>query len=366
MYLKASVVDNAKKKTSAVTLSWKSVKGVASFEVYGAPIEQKDQLVKVATLGKKKLSYKMTKLEYGKEYVYLVKAIKSDGSVLQESLEVYFVTGLQSESNAKSITAKNVKVRMGETVQVTPKANPKEKNKTVFGEKYTKLYRYFSSNPAIAEVNEDGVVTAKAVGKVTIFVYAPNGVLKKVTANCTSSLMFLKAAVTENAKKHTSKVVLSWSAVEGATSYNIYEAEYGVALEKIATVNKNKKSYTISNLEWGKEYGVIVKAVKSDGTEFLESTFVHFVAGSDTQTNAKQVKAGNKTITVGSTYQIAPTMVAQDKKKTAITGYTYFSLQPNVATVNDDGTVTAIAKGKATVYVFAPNGVRKAIKVTVK
>ena len=366
LYLKANVTNKAKNNTTVVKLSWKKIKDAESFEIYGAPASEKDALVKVETLKKNKLSYTMKDLEWGKEYVYLVKAIGADGTVLMESLPVYFVTGMTFESNAKSISAKSIKVRMGETAQIQPTVKPKDKGKPVFGENYTSLCRYFSSNPDIAEVDKNGLVTAKAVGKVTIFIYAPNGVLKKVTANCESPLLFLKASVKENAKDKTSKVVLNWTTAKGATEYNIYGAEYGVALEKIATVKKNQKSYTISDLEWGKEYGYIVKAVNADGTEFWESTFIHFVAGSDTQTNAKNVKASNMTLTVGSTDKIVPTMVGQDSSKTAISGFTYFSLQPNVVTVDEDGTVNAVAKGKATVYIFAPNGVKKSIKITVK
>ena len=110
----------------------------------------------------------------------------------------------------------------------------------------------------------------------------------------------------------------------------------------------------------------LLSIFNAEGTEFWESTFIHFVAGSDTQTNAKNVKASNMTLTVGSKNTINTTLVGKDSSKTAITGFTYFSLQPNVATVDEDGTVNAIAKGKATVYIFAPNGVKKSIKVTVK
>jgi len=181
LYLKAKVTNKAKKKQSTATLSWKKVKEAQKYEVYGAIANEEGQPVKLATLNKS--SYKLTNLEWGKEYVYFIKAIKADGSVLQESLKVYFVTGQNDKSNAKSITAKSIKTNVGQTVQVVAKVNPKEKNKDIFGEKYTKLCRYFSSDPNIAEVNENGEITAKAAGKAKIFIYAPNGVRKdcKVT-----------------------------------------------------------------------------------------------------------------------------------------------------------------------------------------
>lgn len=181
LYLKAKVTNKAKKKQSTATLSWKKVKEAQKYEVYGAIANEEGQPAKLATLNKS--SYKLTNLEWGKEYVYFIKAIKADGSVLQESLKVYFVTGQNDKSNAKSITAKSIKTNVGQTVQVVAKVNPKEKNKDIFGEKYTKLCRYFSSDPNIAEVNENGEITAKAAGKAKIFIYAPNGVRKdcKVT-----------------------------------------------------------------------------------------------------------------------------------------------------------------------------------------
>ncbi|MBR1884426.1 MAG: Ig-like domain-containing protein, partial [Clostridia bacterium] len=357
LQLKAVVKNNAKKQTSIATLSWKAVKGASYYEVYGkfADSEEYSLLTTIKTKTCK------ISLEFGNAYAAKIKAVAANGYVLEESLEVYFVAGNTDESNAKSIISANVKVGMGRTTQIASAILPTEKGKTVFGEKYVNLYRYYSSDTSIAEVDDYGTVTAKAVGKVTIFLYAPNGVMKKITVNVVSNMLMLKATV-----KNSSNATISWNNVAGATAYDVYLAQYGIALEKVATFDSNVKMCNIAQLEAEKEYACIVHALDANGNIIAESNFVHFVASSSAKTNAKKVTASSVSITVNGTAMIIATVAPAEKNKTAITDFTYFSLQPNVATVDKNGIVTGLAKGKATIYVFAANGVYKTIKVTVK
>ena len=44
----------------------------------------------------------------------------------------------------------------------------------------------------------------------------------------------------------------------------------------------------------------------------------------------------------------------------------FYSTDANVATIDDDGTVKAVAKGNCMIYAIANNGVRSKVKVTVK
>ena len=44
----------------------------------------------------------------------------------------------------------------------------------------------------------------------------------------------------------------------------------------------------------------------------------------------------------------------------------YYSSNANVATVDKNGRVNAVAKGRCTIWAIAPNGVRTSVKVTVK
>ena len=359
LYLKATVTNTVAK------LSWKKVKGANGYEVYGTTAGSTD-FTKIATLKKSKTSYKVTDLESSKDYVYFVKAVNKDGTVAEESLKVYFTTGSGDSSNAKSITASNFKVMMGETVKVQATVNPAESGKTVFGEKYVNLLRYFSSNPSIASVDINGNVTGLSNGKVTIFVYAPNGVMKKVTVNVTNPFIFLEAKVKENASAKTSVVTLKWQKESRAVNYNIYRVISENELKKVDTVKKNKTSYKVTDLEWNNKYEFIVKPVNASGTEYMESIKVQFVAGSDTSTNVKSIKASNQTVTVGGTCTITATVTPQNKNLPVLGDLNYFSSNPNIAVVDNNGKVAGISKGKATIYILAPNGVKKAVKVNVK
>ena len=54
------------------------------------------------------------------------------------------------------------------------------------------------------------------------------------------------------------------------------------------------------------------------------------------------------------------------KLLTHVPSVRFYSSKPNVATVDKNGVVRAVAKGKCTVWAIAPNGVRTSVQVTVK
>ena len=180
--------------------------------------------------------------------------------------------------------------------------------------------------------------------------------------------LFLQATVKENAKSKKSVVNLKWKNVEGAT-YEIYEAPCGANTVPVKIADTKKKSYKINNLEWGSHHQFTVKAVIGEKI-VKESLGVHIVAGSDTETNVKSIKAKKVKVAIGATSQINATMVLQNKGKKLGEGHTkkfrYYVKNPSVATVNEKGEVTGITKGKTAVYIIAINGVMKKVTVNVK
>lgn len=191
------------------------------------------------------------------------------------------------------------------------------------------------------------------------------------TANPT---LFLRGTVKEKVKKQKATVTLKWNKVKGVSKYEIYSSVCGDGKKPqvIATVSNKKKSYKDNSITWGNHYKYYVKAIKQDGTVIKESLVIHLVVGSNTECNAKRIKAKNMKLKVGTTANINATLVPASKNKAVLAkghmkaDMRYYSDKPSVATVGSDGTITAIAKGKAKVYIFAPNGVRKAITVRVK
>lgn len=187
--------------------------------------------------------------------------------------------------------------------------------------------------------------------------------------------MFLQVRVAEKRKKQKTIVMLKWKKVKGAKSYEVYGAACGSTseLEKIATIKK--KSYKIKDLEWGKCYKYMVKAIGADGTVIKESLGVHFVNGGDKEANARRIKTKRiKKLQPGDTTQISANIIVRKKEKNRPIvgeGHTkhtlrYYSTNPKVATVDENGNIAAIEKGKTKIYIFAANGVKKRISVRVR
>ena len=88
-------------------------------------------------------------------------------------------------------------------------------------------------------------------------------------------------------------------------------------------------------------------------------------------TNVKNIKLKKKsyTLQVKQTAKIKAKYTAYKKNKklySRVKTFRYISSNTNVATVTKAGKIKAVKAGTCTIYVLAHNGVRKAVKVTVR
>ena len=185
------------------------------------------------------------------------------------------------------------------------------------------------------------------------------------------------------AKRTSSKVTVSWGAVEGAEKYVIYANYCGSGKPvKIATVSADTLSYTIKKLNGkkldpAKTVKVYVKAFRAvDGKDvkLSKSIKAHIVGSNNaTYTNAKtiELEKDSFSIKVGKTAAIKATTVLEDPSKKMLDDdhapeFRYESLDSNIATVDADGVITAVSKGTCYIRVFAVNGLSVQVKVKVK
>ena len=181
--------------------------------------------------------------------------------------------------------------------------------------------------------------------------------------------------------KGNKSLVLTWSKVKGAEGYDIFFTGCGTTLKnKVVRKIKGNKTFTWTKkkLLKGKKYKAYVKAwVKKDGkkTYVKKSPAVHaFTAnGNKKYTNPKSITVKKKKITLkaGKSYAIKAKINKIDKKKSLMkethgAALRYCSSNSKIAKVSSKGKITAKAAGKCKVYVYAINGVRKTIRVTVK
>lgn len=114
---------------------------------------------------------------------------------------------------------------------------------------------YSSSNPAIASVNEKGVVTAKAEGTAVI-----KATTSGLTASYKVSVFNRKIPSIKKVTNNSRGVTVSWSSVTGADGYEIYRKTGKGKWIRIKKVSSQKMSYTDPTVKDGQSYSYSVAA----------------------------------------------------------------------------------------------------------
>ena len=182
--LSARVVKVRKK---ALKVQWKQVTGAAGYIVYANKCGKSNKYVKIEELaGGSAASYTLTKIN-GKAlskntyYKILIAAYKNSSTgkrVITICKTIYAATSGGKNGNPAKLTLNKKKA----TVKVKKKLKLSAKQTGKSGMKLKK-YRnisFESSNPKIATVTKKGVVKGVRKGKCYIYVYAQNGLSKRV------------------------------------------------------------------------------------------------------------------------------------------------------------------------------------------
>lgn len=193
-----------------------------------------------------------------------------------------------------------------------------------------------------------------------------------------------------NGKKFT----ISWEPVEGADGYEILASKCNSLGQKykirnIKTINGGDvTSYTMKSLKKGTFYKFKIRAFKkvngkkvtiassvlfhtvTNGGKFDVADYVEVsqIGDKTYKTTSKKSKKNGSSVNfemkAGATAQITAKEVS-DGKIAHHVGIRYETSNPEVATVDADGVITAVKKGKCEVYVYAQNGVHKVVKLSV-
>ena len=249
-----------------------------------------------------------------------------------------------------------------------------------------------SDNEKVATTDENGKVTAVGNGTAEITVTTEDGkitasimitvkVPDEPTINKTTGFRRLRA---RSVKQTKTSVTLQWNIIKDADGYFIYGNRCNTGTKsykyrKFATITGGDIStWTQKDLKKGTYYKYVVKAYRMvNGKKVVTdiSISVHAVTGGGKYGNAKAVSVtqiGNKknvskiTLKMGKTAQIKAKEVKKDKKIARHRKLCYESSNTKVVTVTPDGLIRATGKGTCTIWVYAQNGVYKALKITVK
>ena len=249
-----------------------------------------------------------------------------------------------------------------------------------------------SDNEKVATTDENGKVTAVGNGTAEITVTTEDGkitasimitvkVPDEPTINKSTGFRRLRA---RSVKQTKTSVTLQWNIIKDADGYFIYGNRCNTGTKsykyrKLAIITGGDIStWTQKDLKKGTYYKYVVKAYRLvNGKKVVTDTSisVHAVTGGGKYGNAKAVSVtqiGNKknvskiTLKMGKTAQIKAKEVKKDKKIERHRKLCYESSNTKVATVTPDGLIRATGKGTCTIWVYAQNGVYKALKITVK
>lgn len=280
-------------------------------------------------------------------------------------------------------TENKMLTKIGDSLQITAKVEPDNA--------YDKLI-WKSSDEKVATVDAEGKVTAVGNGEATITATTENGkfsesvtitvkLSNEPTINTITGYGNLKArSVTQS----NNSIKVEWTRISGADGYIVYGSRCNgngkvYKYKKLATITNGKtRTWTHTKLKKATYYKYIVKAYKLvDGKKVITdaSVSIHAVTKGGNYGVAKTVsitKIGNKKnateiiLKKGKTAQITAVEVKKDKKIKHHRKLCYESSNTNVATVAPSGMIKATGKGSCTIWVYAQNGVYKAITVTVK
>ncbi|MEE0931354.1 MAG: Ig-like domain-containing protein, partial [Acutalibacteraceae bacterium] len=230
-----------------------------------------------------------------------------------------------------------IKLKVGGTVRLNKKVTPSNAITT---------YEWTSSDEDIATVDANGLVTAKAIGTTTITVKTENGISTScVVEVCPDPDSITLDQTSINLKNNEYYTLLPTLTPSNATTtYKWTSSDTNIATVsstgKVTGKNTGTATITVTT-DNGKTATCTVNVVaQPTGISFVERSYY-----------LREGETGNLTI------KLSPT--------SAVTTYTWTSSDTEVATVDENGVITAIKEGKTTITVKTDNNKTASLKITV-
>ena len=173
-------------KTNKIKLKWNKVKYAKKYIIYSNICGKKNKFKKAATLSSSKKSYTAKKaagkkIKKGKYYKFIVVAVDDKDKVTSISPTIHAATKGGKYGNPNKITSSikksSVVIKSGKKLKLKAKAKITTKKMKL---KNHRKVKYESTNKTIATVNSKGVISTKKKGTCNIFIYAQNGLYKKI------------------------------------------------------------------------------------------------------------------------------------------------------------------------------------------
>lgn len=240
--------------------------------------------------------------------------------------------------------AKVTKITLSETEKTLEKGHTFNLTATVEPENAdNKGITWSSEADGTCTVTQEGLVTAKAAGTTNIVATAKDG--SGITAKCSVTVNPTKVSgITLNP---TSKTVTKGETFEITATVEPSDADNKTLVWE--SNDQGKATVDNGNVTTKAAGSVIITAKAQDGSNISSSCNVTI---NPKKVSGITIDPTSKTIDKGSTFKITPTVEPSDADNKNVT---WESDHPEVASV-DDGTVTGVAAGSATITVTAADG----------
>ena len=261
------------------------------------------------------------------------------------------------ESVSLSETTKTLDLNGTKEFTLTATITPSNANKE-------NTLTWTSSKPDVATVTQDGKVTAVAKGTTTITVTTANG--KTATCNVTvvntetGDVLPESISLSETAKTLDLNGTKEFTLTATITPSNANTSlTWASSKPDVATVTKNGKVTAIA-----KGTTTITVTTANGKTATCNVTVVNTETG-DVLPESISLSETTKTLDLNGTKEFTLTATITPSNANKENTLTWTSSKPDVATVTQDGKVTAIAKGTTTITVKTANGKTATCTVTV-
>lgn len=268
-YMLSSVT--AKSTENGITISWAKGPGADSYDIYMSTTKDGDYEYIGNT---KDLTYTVTKfknkkLTEGTTYYYSVHPMREENGVVIKNQDGW---GYRQSIVCKYTTSSKVKVTKPSLKATASTSSVKLSWKKVSGAKGYQVQMYGDSAYGKSKTISKTYYTKSKLKAGTKYKFRVRS-YKIVDGKKHYSDWVTKTVITKPSKVKTPKAVsnktkqikVSWSAVKGATKYQVHVSTNKKFTNKISLKTTKNKSYTFKKLKKGKTYYVKVRAYNSSG-----------------------------------------------------------------------------------------------------
>ncbi len=319
---------------NSIGISWSAVTGAASYDVYYTIGDSSGEKNFIANTSE--TSYTHTELEEDTSYYYYIKAVKNDDKSDFSSFASATTGDLKAPSSPTSVKAEALsQSRIGISWNAVPGADSYDVYyaATYSGEKNfitnisetsythtglnasTYYYYYIKAKNNEGESSFSSYVSAKTLAAIS----APTSVKAEVLSQ--------------------TSIGISWKAVTGADSYDIYCANGSSSADKILVGNTSAISYTHTGLLINKNYYYYIKAKNDESESGFSSVASAKIAAPDAPTVKAQalsqtsISISWKAVTGATSYDVYYEAPSSTDKilagNTSATSYTHTGLNKN-------------------------------------